>query len=198
MIFDLLWEEVGRLAWFRQHRAGGCAGGAGVSLCVYPMSLFSDIRYCQEGLTGALGLIMTLGAKGWPARLGVAGPEAGALLDPKLCWPLKCDPAVKELGVAAWPGCRELGAAAEPSPEGRGLLRPSTSWVCEEVGVAWAEPEGDWVAPCDGEAVPGFASFFLEDLLSLARDSCSCWTCKPSAAELWRRAGLPPAGGTCS
>lgn len=128
---------------------------------------------------------MTLGAKGpGPLRWGVPGPDAGPLLDPKLCWPLKCDPAVKELGVPAWPDCKELAAAAEPSPEGKGLLRPSTSCVCEEVGVAWAEPEGDCVPPCDGEAVPGFASFFLEDLPSLARESCSCWTCKPSAAEL--------------
>ena len=59
---------------------------------------------------------------------------------------------------------------AELSPDGSGLLRESISWVWEDEGV----PEGDCVEPCEGEAVPELDSFFLEDLLSLARESCSC------------------------
>lgn len=45
-------------------------------------------------------------------------------------------------------------------------MRESTSWVWDEEGV----PEGDCVEPCEGEAVPELDSFFLEDLLSLARE----------------------------
>jgi hypothetical protein len=78
--------------------------------------------------------MMTLGAKG--PRWGVPGPDEGALPEPKLCWPPKCDPGVKELGVPVWDGCRELDEVAEPSPDGKGLLRPSTSCVCDEEGVA--------------------------------------------------------------
>jgi hypothetical protein len=119
---------------------------------------------------------MTLGANCWPLLCGVFGPEAPALpAPPKPCCPPKCGPAPSELGTLGWPGCNEFGVPAAPSPEGRGLLRESTSCVCEEVGVAWAEPDGDCVAPpWEGEEVPEFESFFLEDLLSFARESCSC------------------------
>jgi hypothetical protein len=64
--------------------------------------------------------------------------------------------------------------AAAPSA-GWILLRASASVVCDEEGVAWAEPEGEPEAPAEGEAVPEVDSFFLEDLLpSLALESCSC------------------------
>lgn len=117
---------------------------------------------------------MTLGANGWPPLCGVPGPEAPALLGlPKPCCPPKCDPLPRELGTPGCPGCSEFAFPAEFSPEGRGLLRESTSWVWEEVGVAWAEPDGEDVA-CEGEDVPELESFFLDDLLSLARESCSC------------------------
>ena len=53
------------------------------------------------------------------------------------------------------------------------LLRASASCVCDEEGVAWAEPEGELEAPCEGDAVPELESFFLDDLLSLLRESCS-------------------------
>jgi hypothetical protein len=55
------------------------------------------------------------------------------------------------------------------------LLRASASAVCDEVGVAEAEPEGELEAPVEGDAVPEVESFFLDDLLpSLALESCSC------------------------
>jgi hypothetical protein len=62
-----------------------------------------------------------------------------------------------------------------PSAAGWFLLRASVSCVCEEEGVAWAEPEGELEAPSDGDAVPEVESFFLDDLLSLSllRESCS-------------------------
>jgi hypothetical protein len=54
------------------------------------------------------------------------------------------------------------------------LLRESVSCVCDDEGVAWAEPEGELLeAPCEGDAVPEVESFFLDDLLSLLRESCS-------------------------
>lgn len=49
---------------------------------------------------------------------------------------------------------------------GSGLLRGSTSWVVDEVGVPWAELEGDCEGPGDGDAVPEPAtpvSFFLDE-----------------------------------
>ena len=51
------------------------------------------------------------------------------------------------------------------------MLRPSTSWVCEEEGVAWAEPEGELEAPCEGDEVPELESFFLEDFSLLPLES---------------------------
>lgn len=97
----------------------------------------------EDELTGALGLITTLGANGWPLLWGVPGPEAPPLPVPKLCCPPKCGPLPSE-PAPAWPGW-EPEFDAEPSPPGRGLLRASARWVCDEEGVAWAEPEGDWV-----------------------------------------------------
>jgi hypothetical protein len=69
---------------------------------------------------------------------------------------------------------------------GSGLLRSmgplvfETRAVVDEVGVAWAEFAGEWLAelPNEGEALPPEDSpFFLEDLLDsfpVARESCSC------------------------
>jgi hypothetical protein len=62
--------------------------------------------------------------------------------------------------------------AEAPSAAGWLLLRASVSCVCDEEGVAWAEPEGELEAP-SGDAVPEVESFFLDDLLSLLRESCS-------------------------
>jgi hypothetical protein len=53
------------------------------------------------------------------------------------------------------------------------FLRASASCVCDEDGVALAEPAGELAAP--GDAVPELESFFLDDLLpSFALESCSC------------------------
>ena len=53
-------------------------------------------------------------------------------------------------------------------------MRASASCVCDEDGVALAEPAGELV-PCEGDAVPEVESFFLDDLLpSFALESCSC------------------------
>lgn len=61
-----------------------------------------------------------------------------------------------------------------PSAEGW-PLRASASCVCDEEGVALAEPAGELAAPCTGDAVPEVESFFLDDLLpSFALESCSC------------------------
>ena len=60
-----------------------------------------------------------------------------------------------------------------PSAADWPLVRASVSCVCDEEGVAWAEPEGELDAPSEGEAVPEVESFFLDDLLSLLRESCS-------------------------
>jgi hypothetical protein len=64
-----------------------------------------------------------------------------------------------------------------PSEEACILLRASFSWVCDDEGVPCAEPEGELEAPSDGDAVPDVASFFLEDLPSLLRESCSDYRC---------------------
>lgn len=56
------------------------------------------------------------------------------------------------------------------------LLRVSARFCVEDVGVAWAEPEGECV-PASGEAVPELGSlpFFFDNLLrSVALESCSC------------------------
>ena len=75
-----------------------------------------------------------------------------------------------------------------PSGVGTGLLRVSFRLEVDDVGVAWAEPEGDWVdEPARGDAVPEEESFFLASLLpsrSLLRESCSC--CQMASIR-WRR-----------
>jgi hypothetical protein len=71
------------------------------------------------------------------------------------------------------------------SVEGRGLFLGSnvcpwlvTRVVCEDVGVACADPAGEWFAelPNEGEELPVAGSpFFFEDLLDslpVARESC--------------------------
>jgi hypothetical protein len=41
--------------------------------------------------------------------------------------------------------------------------------------VPWAEPDGDWVAACEGDEVPELESFlFFDFVVSFARESCSC------------------------
>jgi hypothetical protein len=58
------------------------------------------------------------------------------------------------------------------------LFRESTRLEVEEVGVACAEPAGDWLEELPrGDWVPDDESFFLASLLpsrSLLRESCSC------------------------
>jgi hypothetical protein len=125
--------------------------------------------------TGALGLITTLGARGCPSLEGVPGPAAPALpapLGPAMpCCPPNCGAPPEPAG---WPGCN---GPLPPGASAAGwiLLRASASAVCDEVGVAEAEPEGELEAPVEGDAVPEVESFFLDDLLpSLALESCSC------------------------
>lgn len=131
-------------------------------------------------LTGALGLMTTLGARGCPSLEGVPGPEAPGLVVPpgligpcpaKDCCPPARDPEDGCGFVCSDP--RLPAAAAAPSAAGWLLLRASVSCVWEEEGVAWAEPEGELEAASDGDAVPEAESFFLEDLPSLLRESCS-------------------------
>jgi hypothetical protein len=109
--------------------------------------------FCSETdeilLTGALGLITTLGARGWFARWGVPGPAPlGLPAPPRLimpCCPAKnCGPAANALGRPGCAACTELGVTPAPlSPAGSGLLRESISCVVDDVGVAWAEPDGE-------------------------------------------------------
>jgi len=129
----------------------------------------------------------TLGARGCPNLEGVPGPAAPALpAAPGLIMP--CPP--KDWGPPArepdegWEFCCSDPMLAEaPSAAGWLLLRASVSCVCDEEGVAWAEPEGELEAPSDGDAVPEVESFFLDDLLSLLRESCSETLClKPFMA----------------
>jgi hypothetical protein len=87
------------------------------------------------------------------------------------CCPPNCGAPPEPAG---WPGCN---GPLPPGASAAGwiLLRASASAVCDEVGVAEAEPEGELEAPVEGDAVPEVESFFLDDLLpSLALESCSC------------------------
>ena len=104
-------------------------------------------------LTGALGLIITLGAKSWPVLVGVPGPPP--LPDspkfPMLCWdgtngkPLTPGDSAFE---APWGDASKellcLPCASPLSSGGRGLFRKSFSVVVEDVGVLWLEDTGDW------------------------------------------------------
>jgi len=46
------------------------------------------------------------------------------------------------------PGCgAPTVGCVGPWDPGSGLFRASTRFEVEEVGVAWAEPEGDWLEP---------------------------------------------------
>jgi hypothetical protein len=48
------------------------------------------------------------------------------------------------LGRPGCAACTELGVTPAPlSPAGSGLLRESISCVVDDVGVAWAEPDGE-------------------------------------------------------
>jgi hypothetical protein len=121
----------------------------------------------------------TLGARGCPSLEGVPGPEAPALPAPPglmtPCCPPNCGAPAVEPEAPGWPGCNEPVLAEAASAAGWILLRASARVVCDEVGVGWAELDGELEAPCKGDAVPEVESFFLDDLLpSLARESCSC------------------------
>lgn len=116
----------------------------------------------------------TLGARGCPSLEGVPGPAAPALPGPiRPCPANDCCPPAREPDEGCWFCCSDPRWAAAPSVAGWLLLRASVSCVCDEEGVAWAEPEGEFEAPSDGEAVPEFESFFFDDFPSLLRESCS-------------------------
>ena len=130
-------------------------------------------------LTGALGLITTLGGN-CPWRPGVPGPPDG------LCPPPR-PPNRSGAGREFWPGFSEPGCGwrplvtppmSPPSPGGSGLFRGSMSAVVDEEGVT----TGDCAASrepldCEGDEVPSFESLVLDldDLFgSFVRESCSC------------------------
>lgn len=78
-------------------------------------------------------------------------------------------------------GCSAgFGAAlfkGPPSLGGKGLFRTSLRAVVDEDGVATGDDVASRDEPaCNGDAVPSFESLFLDfdDLLSFARESCSC------------------------
>jgi hypothetical protein len=75
-------------------------------------------------------------------------------------------PLPLELGGPSWPDC-EPAVDAAVSPAGNGLLRPSTSAVCDEEGV----PAGEFEAAWEGEEVPEVESFFLDDFSLVLRDN---------------------------
>ena len=122
----------------------------------------------MSNLTGALGLIITVGGKG-PCLAGVPPPLAPCPGPPVLN--LSCPPALAPL-LPSW-ACATSAAwsAWETLLGGSGLLRISFRVEVEDDGVM----TGDWlVAAAFGEAVPSLESlFFLEDLLSLPRESCA-------------------------
>jgi hypothetical protein len=117
-----------------------------------------------SNLTGALGLIITVGGKG-PCLAGVPPPLA----------PCPGPPVLNLSGRAAFPPLLSWACAAnaawstwEALLVGNGLLRISLRVEVEDDGVK----TGDWfVAAAFGDAVPSLESlFFLEDLLSLPRE----------------------------
>jgi hypothetical protein len=146
-------------------------------------SQYSPTTHSQCRLTGALGLIITLGGS-WPWRLGVPGPPALGAPPPILLnrsgFDIVLCPGFSEL-IDPDCGCRagldDDGFEAPPSFGGRGLLRGSFSAVVEEDGVATGDCAASLELPCNGEEVPSLDSLFLdlEDLFgSFARESCSC------------------------
>lgn len=135
-------------------------------------------------LTGALGLIITLGGS-WPCRFGVPGPPAlgdpppialnrsGAAIVP---WPGLSEPMEPDCGCKF--GLDDRAFKIPPSLGGKGLFRESLSAVVEDEGVVMGDCAASLEDPaCEGEDVPSLASLFLdlEDLFgSFARESCSC------------------------
>jgi hypothetical protein len=156
--------------------------------------------------TGALGEMTTLGVIGWLCRLDAVEPAWPVLppaFEPACAW---CPWNMFWFGWACcccWPGD---GAPAwdwvGPSGPGIGLLRESTRFEVEDVGVACAEPAGDCVEPPCGEPVPVDESLdFLASLLpspSFFRESCSCCQTRSSIQASRRRSererDLPHAG----
>jgi hypothetical protein len=128
-------------------------------------------------LTGALGLITTLGGRlclGPLAGFGGFCPEAKRSGD-EVVWPgfkLLIEP---DCGCKA--GFAGTLLRGPPSFGGRGLLRGSFNAVVEEEGVTTGDCVSRDGPACDGDAVPSFDSLFFDfdDLLpSFARESCSC------------------------
>lgn len=121
--------------------------------------------------------MMTLGARGWPSLEGVPKPTVPTLPLPLLpAWPCcapNCGPAARDPEGGAWPGGTDPPGPGGASTAGWILFRASVSWVCDDEGVPVAEPEGELEAPREGDAVPEDESFFLDDLPSLLRESCS-------------------------
>jgi hypothetical protein len=141
-----------------------------------------------SNLTGALGLIITVGGKG-PCLAGVPPPLAPCPGPPVLN--LSCPPA---LGPAWACASSAAWSAWETLLGGSGLLRISLRVEVEDDGVK----TGDWLvlAAAFGDAVPSLESlFFLEDLLSLPRESCTktrstrcaMFLSVPTDLRLWRR-----------
>jgi hypothetical protein len=141
-------------------------------------------------LTGPLGLTMTLGGRWWPALLTpptAAPPVVGF----SCCDCRNCGAGLSELGRPSC-GAGRCGGGGTLSLLGSGLLRSTrppcaleTRAVCEEVGVAWVEFAGEWVAEPWGDAEPEAdgSPFFFEDLLeSLPLESCCCLLCQRERA----------------
>ena len=116
-------------------------------------------RVCKENgkLTGALGLMITLGAKRLVERDGVPGP-------PALPWepsePDECCEGIKgppdggtPFGVTTGDPYALLPNLPAASSGGKGLFRDSFNAVVEDVGVPWFEEMGDceWTPWRDAE-----------------------------------------------
>lgn len=134
-------------------------------------------------LTGALGLIMTVGGR-LPLR-GVPAPLAGCG-DP---------PIAKEPEPPAEVTLLRGDCPAAPAPPscapvlfgGRGLFRMSFRVEVEDEGVM----VGEFWVPLLGEELPSLESFFLEDLL----DSFPRWSCSIRGSISVRPRGSEIDGG---
>lgn len=153
------------------------APGGGIC-CRVVDQLSRQLRYINGSikLTGALGLITTVGGNAPPCLEGVAAPLGDC---PRLAGSNRSGaPPCAAAAPDPWPCKPRLPRSpTPPCPPalfgGRGLFRISLRVVVEEEGVKL----GDCVSrePLEeGDAAPSLDSlFFLEDLLSpLPRESC--------------------------